>query len=87
MLLPHQIGCGSPAEFAVWRLNSGAVMVVRGSQVSGRGGRGEGFVKKRRNSSGWQMKSVHSFKAAPYRRPAEQSQALNEGHDNGGAWH
>ncbi|KAI4825353.1 hypothetical protein KUCAC02_021038 [Chaenocephalus aceratus] len=25
------------------------------------------------------MKSVHSFKAAPYRRPVEQSQALNEG--------
>lgn len=62
-------------------------MVVRGSQVSSRGGgggRGEGFVKKSRNSSGWQMKSVHSSKAAPYRQPVEQSQALNEGQDNGG---
>lgn len=47
--------------------------------------RGEGFVRKSRNSSGWQMKSVHSSKAAPYRQPVEQRQALNEGRDNGGA--
>lgn len=62
-------------------------MVVQGSQVSRREGerRGEGFVKKRRNSSDWQMKSVHSSKAAPYRQPVKQSQALNGGQDNGGA--
>lgn len=84
LLLPSRVG--------VWCPNSGEVMVVRGSQVSGSGGGGggggwwgEGFVKKGRNSSGWQMKSVHSSKAAPYRQPVEQSQALNEGRDNGGA--
>ncbi len=77
-MLPHQKCC--------WRPNSGEVMVVRGSQVSrGRGGgSGVGFVKKSRNSSGWQMKSVHSSKAAPFWQPVEQSQKLNEGQDNGG---
>lgn len=68
-----------------------AEKVMRGSQVSsgGRGGGewGERFVKKSRNSCGWQMKSVHSSEAAPYRQPVEQSQALNEGQDNGGALH
>lgn len=60
-------------------------MVARGSRVSCREGerRGEGFVKERRNSSDWQMKSVHSSKAAPYRQPVKQSQALNGGQDNG----
>lgn len=42
-------------------------MAMQGSQVScrggGGGGQGESFVKKSRNSSGWQMKSVHSSKA------------------------
>lgn len=56
-----------------------------GGVQSGQRRRGKGFVKKSRNSSGWQMKSVHSSKAAPYRQPAEQSQGLNEGQDNGGA--
>lgn len=79
-----------PSRVCVWRPNSGEVMVMWGSQVSSRAGvggtgRGEGFVKKSRISSGWQMKSVHSSKAAPYRQPVEQSQALNEGQDNGGA--
>lgn len=40
--------------------------------------------KKSRNFCGWQMKSVHSSEAAPYRRPVEQSQGLNEREDNGG---
>lgn len=87
MLLPHQIVLLLPSRVCVWHLNSGKVMVVQGSQVSRREGerRGEGFVKKRRNSSDWQMKSVHSSKAAPYRQPVKQSQALNGGQDNGGA--
>lgn len=60
--------------------------VVGAARSAAEEGRGEeGFVKKSRNSSGWQMKSVHSSKAALYRQPVEQSQALNEGQDNGGA--
>lgn len=74
-----------PSRVRVCPLNSREVLVVWGSQVSSGAGRGEGFVKKSRNSSGWQMKSVHSSKAAPYRQPVEQSQAVNEGQDNGGA--
>lgn len=59
--------------------------MVWGRQVSCSGGGrwGDCFVRKSRNSSGWQMKSVHSSKAAPYRQPVEQSQSLNEGQDNG----
>lgn len=64
-------------------------MVAQRSQVSSKGEGGwaglRAFVNKGRNSSGWQMKSVHSSKAAPYRQPVEHSQALNEGQDNGGA--
>lgn len=85
MLLPHQIVLLLPSRVCVWRLNSGKVMVAWGSRVSCREGerRGEGFAKKRRNSSDWQMKSVHSSEAAPYRQPVKQSQALNGGQDNG----
>lgn len=43
------------------------------------------FVKKGRNSCGSQTKWVHSSEAAPYRRPVEQSQELNERQHNGGA--
>lgn len=36
------------------------------------------------NFSGSEMKSVHSYKAAPNRQLVEQSNDLNEGHENGG---
>lgn len=51
-------------------------------QQQRRGG-DEELVKESRNSSGWKMKSVHSYKVAPYRQPVEQSHNLNERHNNG----
>lgn len=100
MVLPYQIRRSHPSR-AMCLPSKQQQQVMRGSQVSvveeggmeggveGGEGWSEGlsFVKKSRNSCGWQMKSVHSSEAAPYRRPVEQSQELNERQDNGGAQH
>lgn len=67
-----------PNCVSVWRPNSRGAMVARVGRVGGVAGRGA-LLRKAWNSPGWQMKSVHSSKAAPYRQPVEQSQPLNGG--------